>query len=66
MSILSFLFETTVEQEETNNSYQAWRNENPDNLSDDDFYDDDSDNQSDNQDDSEPQNTNSFLGWLGL
>lgn len=39
MSIFG-LFRSTDDQEEINDAYQSWRDENPDNLSDDDFYDD--------------------------
>ncbi len=39
MSIFGF-FQSTDEQEETSNAYQAWRDDNPDNPSDDDFYGD--------------------------
>ena len=40
MSIFG-LFSSSAQQEEISNSYQDWRDNNPDNLSDDDFYDDD-------------------------
>ena len=63
MSIFG-LFISTSEQEETSNSYQAWREENPDNPSDDDFYDDDADLTDDN-DDSDRAGEN-FTGWFGL
>jgi hypothetical protein len=63
MSIFG-LFTPTAEQEETSNSYQAWREENPDNPSDDDFYDDDADLTDDN-DDSDRAGEN-FTGWFGL
>jgi hypothetical protein len=38
MSIFNFLFGSTDEQEQTANDYQSWRNDNPENPSDDDFY----------------------------
>lgn len=40
MSIFKSLFGSTDQQEEVNNSYQSWRDSNPDNPSDDDFYQD--------------------------
>lgn len=41
MSLWSSLFGLSDEQEETQEAYQAWRDKNPDNPSDDDFYGDD-------------------------
>lgn len=50
MSIFS-LFRATEEQENTLTAYQSWRNENPDNPSDDDFYQDDDEADADADDD---------------
>ncbi len=57
------LFVATPEQEETSDAYQSWREENPDNLSDDDFYDRD-----DIEDETgdEPENVKPWIGWFGL
>jgi hypothetical protein len=57
------LFRSTDEQEETSDSYQSWRDENPDNPSDDDFYDDDD---CDDETGDEPENVKPWLGWFGL
>jgi len=62
MSIFN-LFRSTEEQEETANQYQSWRDENPDNPSDDDFYQDDD---SDDETGDEPENVKPWLGWFGL
>lgn len=58
------LFRLTDEQEETANQYQAWRDENPDNPSDDDFYQDDCD--SDDKTGDDPENEKPWLGCFGL
>jgi len=57
------LFRSTDEQEETGDAYQSWRDENPDNPSDDDFYiDDDCDDETGD----EPENVKPWLGWFFL
>lgn len=66
MSIFG-LFLSMPEQEETSANYQTWRNENPDNPSDDDFYnDDDANYQADDETGDEPENVTPWLGWFGL
>jgi len=62
MSIFG-LFRSTDDQEEINDAYQSWRDENPDNLSDDDFYDD---YEPDDETGDEPENVKPWLGWFNL
>jgi hypothetical protein len=57
------LFVATPEQEEISDEYQSWREENPDNLSDDDFYDHDD---IDDETGDEPENVKPWIGWFGL
>ena len=65
MSIFGF-FKSTDEQEETSSQYQSWRDANPDNPSDDDFYEDDYESDADDDTGDEPENVKSWLGWFGL
>lgn len=64
MSIFGF-FKPTDEQEETSSAYQLWRDDNPDNPSDDDFYDD-CDCSGEDKTGDEPENVKPWLGWFGL
>ncbi len=65
MSIFGF-FKSTDEQEETSAAYQSWRDDNPDNPSDDDFYGEFEDGDLDDDTGDEPENVKPWLGWFGL
>jgi hypothetical protein len=60
------LFRSTDKQEETSTQYQSWRDANPDNPSDDDFYEDDYESDADDDTGDEPENVKPWLGWFGL
>lgn len=59
------LFQPTPDQEVVSQAYQSWRDLNPDNPSDDDFYKEDDNSEDDNSEDDSTDETDNIPWWKG-